>query len=236
MPIRAACSTTRRKRRKSSRPMRSARNSRRFQEFRSSSTRRITSSAVPATSRRNSNSPWTSSTSTVMSVRFLDSPAPPISNIKCPLADSRVKLSQIQLIVYHYSLADGIGRFLKVPHVIGQNAASDRFVSVALTGFFEDYDRTYPSGTVSKIAFYCPSIDKLNTDILPAVRTWYAVHRPGREDAEIFRFYRSVKKTQKQWASQRIQTRSSTISISPISGSESFFWSRSVRRVGTARA
>lgn len=117
-----------------------------------------------------------------------------------PLADSRVKLSQIQLIVYHYSLADGIGRFLKVPHVIGQNVASDRFVSAALSGFFKDYDRTYPGGIPSKIAFYCPSIDKLNTEILPVIRTWYAAHRPGREDAEIFRFYRGMKKTQKQWA------------------------------------
>lgn len=119
------------------------------------------------------------------------------------LADSKVKLSQIQLIVYHYSLADGIGRFLKVPRVIGQNMAGDPFVGAALTGFFKDYDRTYPGGTLSKIAFYCPSIDKLNTEILPAVRAWYAAHRPGREDAEIFRFYRGVKKTQKQWALPR---------------------------------
>jgi type III restriction enzyme len=116
------------------------------------------------------------------------------------LADSKLKLSQIQLIVYHYSLADGIGRFLKVPHVIGQNIAGDRFVDAALTSFFKDYDRTYSGGTLSKIAFYCPSIDKLNTEILPAVRSWYAAHRPGREDAEIFRFYSGVKKAQKQWA------------------------------------
>ncbi|MBW6484591.1 MAG: DEAD/DEAH box helicase family protein [Syntrophobacterales bacterium] len=117
-----------------------------------------------------------------------------------PFADSKVKLSQIQLIVYHYSLADGIGRFLKAPRVIGQNMAGDQFVSAALTSFFNDYDRIYPGGTPSKIAFYCPSIEKLNTEILPAVDAWYAAHRPGREDAEIFRFYRGVKKTQKQWA------------------------------------
>ncbi len=117
-----------------------------------------------------------------------------------PLAGSKVKLSQIQLIVYHYSLADGIGRFLKVPRVTGKNIAAGEFVSDALTTFFSDYDRTYPSGTESKIAFYCPSIEKLNTEILPAVRAWYDAHRPGRGDAEIFRFYRGVKKSQKAWA------------------------------------
>jgi hypothetical protein len=117
-----------------------------------------------------------------------------------PLAGSKVKLNQIQLIAYHYSLADGIGRFLKVPKVVGKNIARDQFVAGALTEFFGDYDRVYPpSGAPSKIAFYCPSIDKLNTEILPAVQAWYARHRPGREEAEIFRFYRGVKKTQKQW-------------------------------------
>ncbi|HUZ08369.1 MAG TPA: DEAD/DEAH box helicase family protein, partial [Candidatus Paceibacterota bacterium] len=50
-----------------------------------------------------------------------------------PLAGSKVKLSQIQLITYHYSLADGIGRFLKVPHVTGKNIAAGEFVGDALT-------------------------------------------------------------------------------------------------------
>ena len=117
-----------------------------------------------------------------------------------PLAGSKVRLNQIQLITYHYSLADGIGRFLKVPEVIGQNIASGQFISQTLTRFFTDFDRTYPTGTVSKIAFYCPSIEKLNTEILPAVRAWYAEHRAGREEEEIFRFYRGVKKAQKSWA------------------------------------
>jgi superfamily II DNA or RNA helicase len=117
-----------------------------------------------------------------------------------PLAGSKVKLSQVQLITYHYSLADGIGRFLKVPRVTGMNVAPNKFVSDALTNFFKDYDRIYPTGTESKIAFYCPNIEKLNTEILPEVRAWYAAHRAGREDTEIFRFYRGVKKSQKAWA------------------------------------
>ncbi len=120
-----------------------------------------------------------------------------------PFADSKVKLNQIQLITYHYSLAEGIGRFLKIPQVTGQNIAQSAFVADTLTRFFADFDRTYPTGTISKIAFYCPSIEKLNTDILPAVRAWYAAHRPGREDAEIFRFYRGVKKAQKAYALPR---------------------------------
>ena len=117
-----------------------------------------------------------------------------------PLAGSKVKLSQIQLIAYHYSLADGIGRFLKVPRVVGKNIATGQFVGDALATFFQDFDRTYATGAQSKIVFYCPSIEKLNTEILPAVRAWYDTHRPGRGDTEIFRFYGKVKKSQKVWA------------------------------------
>lgn len=117
-----------------------------------------------------------------------------------PLGTAKLKLNQIQLITYHYSLAEGIGRFLKIPEVIGQNAAATGFVDEALSRFFADFDRIYPDGTASKIAFYCPSIEKLNSEILPAIRAWYASHRPGQEDAEIFRFYRGVKKSQKQYA------------------------------------
>jgi len=117
-----------------------------------------------------------------------------------PLGTSKLKLNQIQLITYHYSLADGIGRFLKVPKIVGQNIAADRFVHETLTAFFTDYDLEYPGGTCSKIAFYCPSIEKLNEEILPAIRAWYAAHRPGQDDREIFRFYRGVKKQQKQYA------------------------------------
>ena len=113
---------------------------------------------------------------------------------------SKLKLNQIQLITYHYSLADGIGRFLKDPKIVGQNIAADRFVSEALTMFFKDFDKEYPGGVCSKIAFYCPSIEKLNEEVLPAVRAWYDTHRPGKGDADIFRFYRGVKKNQKQYA------------------------------------
>ena len=116
------------------------------------------------------------------------------------IAGSKVKLNQIQLITYHYSLADGIGRFLKVPEVIGENVAADQFVDNALCRFFQNFDRIYPNGAPSKIAFYCPSIEKLNTEILPAVHAWYAANRPGRDADEIFRFYRGVKKSQKRWA------------------------------------
>ena len=117
-----------------------------------------------------------------------------------PLSTSKLKLNQIQLITYHYSLADGIGRFLKVPKIVGQNTAAEGFVNETLTQFFTEYDLEYPGGTCSKIAFYCPSIEKLNEEILPAIRAWYAANRPGQADREIFRFYRGVKKAQKQYA------------------------------------
>jgi hypothetical protein len=111
-----------------------------------------------------------------------------------PLAGSKVKLSQIQLITYHYSLADGIGRFLKVPEVIGKNVAAREFVRSALAHFFAKYDRIYPDGTPSKIAFYCADKRHLNEEIYSAVLDWYATNRPGKSDDETFRFYTDIKK------------------------------------------
>ena len=117
-----------------------------------------------------------------------------------PLAGSKVKLSQIQLSPITTRLPTASGGSSRFRAFTGKNIATGEFVGDVLTTFFKDYDRTYPNGTESKIAFYCPSIEKLNTEILPAVRAWYDVHRPGRGDAEIFRFYRGVKKSQKAWA------------------------------------
>jgi len=75
---------------------------------------------------------------------------------------SSIKLNQIQDIVYDYSLSTGIGRFLKNPDVICLDRKESTFINNALTAFFKDYDITYENGTKSKIAFYCPSIKKLN--------------------------------------------------------------------------
>lgn len=114
------------------------------------------------------------------------------------IGSSNIRLNQIQDIVYDYSLADGIGKFLKNPEVISLDRKQDVFIKNALTKFFTEYDVTYNNGTKSKIAFYCPSIKKLNEDILPVIKEWYAENRPGNED-EIFRYYSKVKKDEQKY-------------------------------------
>lgn len=115
------------------------------------------------------------------------------------ICDSEIKLNQIQDIVYNYSLADGIGEFLKIPNVKGVHIKEEQFIQRALDEFFADYDKIYPDGTKSKIVFYCPSIIKLNEDILPIVQEWYNKNRKGKEN-EIFKYYSgNSKKEYKQY-------------------------------------
>ncbi|MFA6468919.1 MAG: DEAD/DEAH box helicase family protein [Bacteroidota bacterium] len=112
--------------------------------------------------------------------------------------ESAIKLNQIQDIVYNYSLADGIGKFLKIPDIKSINIRENEFIKKSLTDFFSNYDLTYGNGTKSKIAFYCPSIVKLNEEILPTIQQWYKKYRKGKE-GEIFRFYSDVTKENKKY-------------------------------------
>ena len=69
------------------------------------------------------------------------------------LIDPEIKLNQIQDIVYNFSLADGIGKFLKIPEVVSFNIKEEIFLKKALDRFFNDFDLTYSNGTKSKIVF-----------------------------------------------------------------------------------
>ncbi len=118
------------------------------------------------------------------------------------VADNSIRLSQIQDIVYNYPLNIGIGKFLKKPVIKKASVREKAFIQQALSDFFKDYDKKYKDGTKSKIAFYCPSIKKLNDDILPVVQEWYRKNRSKKEE-EIFRYYSKVKKDNKQYALPR---------------------------------
>jgi hypothetical protein len=112
--------------------------------------------------------------------------------------EKTIRLNQIQDIVYNYPLNIGIGKFLKKPDIRKVSVKESAFIEQALTDFFKDFDVDYANGTKSKVAFYCPSIKKLNDDILPVVREWYKKHRKGKE-GEIFRYYSDVDKDNKQY-------------------------------------
>ena len=122
----------------------------------------------------------------------------PFVKTKVEVGDKEIRLNQIQDVVYDYSLADGIGKFLKVPVVKSVEIMQSQFIKQALNEFFQDYDITYYNGTKSKITFYCPSIKKLNEEILPVIQEWYRENRSGKED-EIFRYYSDVRKEDKKY-------------------------------------
>lgn len=113
------------------------------------------------------------------------------------VGEDEVKLNQIQDIVYNYPLNQGIGKFLKIPEVRGREVREDVFIKEALTDFFKEFDTTYNNGTKSKIAFYCPSIEALNEEVLPVVQEWYEQNRQGKSD-EIFRYYSATKEKKYQ--------------------------------------
>lgn len=113
----------------------------------------------------------------------------PFVKIKVKVGKEEIRLNQIQDIVYNYSLADGIGKFLKRPEVTKlEGVREKKFISDSLDEFFKNYDITYPNGTKSKMAFYCPSKKVLHEEILPVINNWYAENRLGKEN-EIFKFY-----------------------------------------------
>jgi superfamily II DNA or RNA helicase len=117
----------------------------------------------------------------------------PFVKTKVKVGNEEIRLNQIQDIVYNYSLADGIGKFLKMPEVTKVDGVREKkFISDSLDEFFKNYDITYSNGTKSKVAFYCPSKKVLHQDILPVINDWYEKNRSGKEN-EIFIFYTAEK-------------------------------------------
>ncbi len=117
----------------------------------------------------------------------------PFVKTKVKVGNEEIRLNQIQDIVYNYSLADGIGKFLKIPEVTKvEGVREKKFISDSLDEFFKNYDITYSNGAKSKIAFYCPSKKVLHEEILPVINDWYANNRSGKEN-EIFKFYTADK-------------------------------------------
>lgn len=113
------------------------------------------------------------------------------------VGDEEIKLNQIQDIVYNFPLNQGIGKFLKIPEIRGREVKEDVFIKEALTDFFSEFDVAYGNGTKSKIAFYCPSVEALNKEVLPVVQEWYEQNRSGKNN-EIFRYYSTPKEKEYQ--------------------------------------
>ncbi len=107
--------------------------------------------------------------------------------------NKKITLNQIQDVVYNYPLNIGIGKFLKTPIVRKSELDFKVFIRQALEDFFndKDFNREYKDGSKSKIAFYCPSIEVLNEEILPIVKEWYSEN--NKDESEIFKHYSNNK-------------------------------------------
>lgn len=116
----------------------------------------------------------------------------PYVNREILFNNKKIKIQDIQDIVYYYPLTSAIGNFLKYPHIRKVDSDTTTLINNALTEFFCDYDIKYKDGTLSKIAFYCPSIAKLNDEILPIINEWY--DKNNRNKSEILKYYTNVTK------------------------------------------
>ena len=85
-----------------------------------------------------------------------------------------IKTSEITNTVHYFPLVDGIGTFLKKPlvQIVRDAPASLDIVKRGIIEFFTRFrDKRYSSGACAKLAIYCGTIARLETQILPlAVR------------------------------------------------------------------
>ena len=113
----------------------------------------------------------------------------PYIDRKIKFGNIMLKLEDIQDIVYHYSISDAIGNFLKTPKVIMEDKSSNIIINSSLNEFFKNFDITYSNKTKSKIAFYCPSRYNLENEVYPVIKSWY--EKNNRNVNEILKFYSS---------------------------------------------
>ena len=111
---------------------------------------------------------------------------------KLQFQSKKLKISDIQDIVFYYPLTQAISNFLKTPEIKKVDGNEKVLIKSALNDFFKEYDVEYPNKTKSKIAFYCPSIEDLNEKILPIITEWYEEN--NRDTSEILKYYTNSNK------------------------------------------
>ena len=111
---------------------------------------------------------------------------------KLQFQSKKLKISDIQDIVFYYPLTQAISNFLKTPEIKKVDGNEKVLIKSALNDFFKEYDVEYPNKTKSKIAFYCPSIEDLNEKIIPIITEWYEEN--NRDTSEILKYYTNSNK------------------------------------------
>jgi hypothetical protein len=136
-------------------------------------------------------------------VRVLGFTGTPYFSQTLQIENFKLKINQIPSTVYHYSLANGISKFLKKPIIkekIGLN--SKELVRSGLAEFFEKYNFNYSDCRSTKLAIYCTSIESLKSEILPVVQEFY--QSKNRDFDEVFYFHTNNKdyKCPKEYANE----------------------------------
>ena len=82
-----------------------------------------------------------------------------------------LKQKQMSTVVFHCPLTDAVRTFLKQPTVeTAYGLSAEQIVRLGTQEFFKRYGTTvYPTGCSAKLAIYCGSIERLETEIAPLV-------------------------------------------------------------------
>jgi len=109
-------------------------------------------------------------------------------------SNAKFSSKMISNIVYYYSLAKGIGNFLKTPTVNESNADRKTIISNGLKDFFDNFKNLkYDNGAIAKIAVYSPTIEILEEDTYPLVASF--VTSIGLDPTEVILKFHNGNKT-----------------------------------------
>ena len=87
------------------------------------------------------------------------------------LGPHTLKQKQISTVVFHYPLTEAVRTFLKQPEVkTAHGLDAQQIVQRGTEEFLQRYGSTvYPNGCAAKLAIYCGTIERLETEVAPLV-------------------------------------------------------------------
>jgi type III restriction enzyme len=87
------------------------------------------------------------------------------------IGNHTLKQRQMSTVVFHYALTDAVRTFLKQPTVeTAYGLSAEQIVRRGTQEFLSRYgDTVYPTGCSAKLAIYCGSIERLETEVAPLV-------------------------------------------------------------------
>jgi len=98
-----------------------------------------------------------------------------------------VRFTQITNTVYHYPLVRAIRSFLKKPEIkTHNNLPPQEIIRCGVKEFYEKYgNKVYSNGAIAKLAIYCGTIERLEEEIYPFLRSELKI-----PDDEILKYHR----------------------------------------------